>query len=70
MALNHSPNSLHWNVRGFDLDSTLPAGPAWDPATGPGVPNGAAFVRPFGRHNLRKSTGCLITRAALHAPAA
>jgi hypothetical protein len=51
MPLYHSPNSLRWNVRGFGLDSTLPAGPGRDPATGPGVTNGAAFVRALGRHN-------------------
>jgi subtilase family serine protease len=50
-ALYNSPYSQRWYVLGFGLDSTLSAGPGWDPATGLGVPNGAAFVRAFGRRN-------------------
>jgi subtilase family serine protease len=46
-ALYNSPFSTRWFVLGFGLDSTLPAGRGWDPATGLGTPNGWNFVHAF-----------------------
>jgi subtilase family serine protease len=43
-ALYNSPFSTRWFVLTFGLDSTLPTGPGWDPATGLGTPNGLNFV--------------------------
>jgi subtilase family serine protease len=43
-ALYNSPYSTRWFVVTFGLDSTLPVGPGWDPATGLGTPNPPAFV--------------------------
>ena len=47
-ALYNSPFSTRWFVLSFGLDSTLPTGPGWDPATGLGTPNGWNFVHAFG----------------------
>jgi subtilase family serine protease len=47
-ALYNSPHSTRWFVITFGLDSTLPTGPGWDPATGLGTPNGWNFVQSFG----------------------
>ena len=44
-ALYNSPHSTRWFVLMFGVDSTLQAGPGWDPATGLGSPNGWAFVQ-------------------------
>jgi subtilase family serine protease len=44
-ALYNSPFSTRWFVLTFGLDSTLPTGPGWDPATGLGTPNGWNFVQ-------------------------
>ena len=44
-ALYNSPYSTRWFVLMFGVDSTLQAGPGWDPATGLGSPNGWAFVQ-------------------------
>ena len=44
-ALYNSPHSTRWFVLVFGVDSTLQAGPGWDPATGLGSPNGWAFVQ-------------------------
>ena len=44
-ALYNSPFSTRWFVLMFGVDSTLQAGPGWDPATGLGSPNGWAFVQ-------------------------
>jgi subtilase family serine protease len=44
-ALYNSPYSTRWFVLTFGLDTTLSAGPGWDPATGLGTPNPPAFVR-------------------------
>jgi subtilase family serine protease len=46
-ALYNSPFSTRWFVLSFGLDSTLPSGPGWDPATGLGTPNGWNFVHAF-----------------------
>lgn len=46
-ALYNSPFSTRWFVLGFGLDSSLPAGRGWDPATGLGTPNGWNFVHAF-----------------------
>jgi subtilase family serine protease len=46
-ALYNSPFSTRWFVLTFGLDSTLPAGRGWDPATGLGTPNGWNFVHAF-----------------------
>ena len=46
-ALYNSPFSTRWFVLGFGLDSTLPTGRGWDPATGLGTPNGWNFVHAF-----------------------
>lgn len=43
-ALYNSPYSTRWFVVTFGLDSTLPVGPGWDPATGLGTPYPPAFV--------------------------
>jgi hypothetical protein len=43
-ALYNSPFSTRWFVLGFGLDSTLAAGPGWDPATGLGTPDGWNLV--------------------------
>lgn len=48
-ALYHSPFSTRWFVLTFGTDSSLPAGPGWDPATGVGTPNGWNFVQAFGQ---------------------
>ena len=48
-ALYNSPFSTRWFVLGFGLDSTLPTGRGWDPATGLGTPNGWNFVHAFSR---------------------
>jgi subtilase family serine protease len=48
-ALYNSPYSTRWFVLTFGTDSTLQAGPGWDPATGVGAPNGWNFVQAFGR---------------------
>lgn len=50
-ALYNSPNSTSWFVITFGTDSTLKAGPGWDPATGLGTPNGVNFVQAFPRHD-------------------
>lgn len=47
-ALYNSPFSTSWFVLTFGMDSTLTVGPGWDPATGLGSPNGAAFVNALG----------------------
>ena len=47
-ALYNSPYSTRWFVLSFGLDSTLAAGPGWDPATGLGTPNGWEFVQSMG----------------------
>ena len=47
-ALFNSPASTLWYVVTFGTDSTLRAGPGWDPATGLGTPNGWDFVQAFG----------------------
>ncbi len=47
-ALYNSPYSTRWFVLTFGTDSTLQAGPGWDPATGVGSPNGWNFVQAFG----------------------
>jgi subtilase family serine protease len=47
-ALYNSPFSTRWFVLTFGVDSTLQAGPGWDPATGLGTPNGWNFVQSFG----------------------
>ncbi len=47
-ALYNSPYSTRWFVLTFGTDSTLQAGPGWDPATGLGTPNGWNFVQSFG----------------------
>lgn len=47
-ALYHSPFSTRWFALVFGTDSTLQAGPGWDPATGVGTPNGWNFVQAFG----------------------
>ncbi len=44
-ALYQSPYSTRWFVITFGLDSTLPTGFGWDPATGLGTPNGWSFVQ-------------------------
>ncbi len=44
-ALYNSPYSTRWFAITFGLDTTLPVGPGWDPATGLGTPNPPAFVR-------------------------
>jgi subtilase family serine protease len=44
-ALYNSPFSTRWFVLTFGDDSTLAAGPGWDPATGVGTPNGWNFVQ-------------------------
>jgi subtilase family serine protease len=49
-ALYNSPYSTRWFVLTFGTDSTLQAGPGWDPATGVGTPNGWNFVQAFGHH--------------------
>jgi len=46
-GLYNSPHSTRWFVLGFGLDSTLPTGWGWDPATGLGTPNGWNFVHSF-----------------------
>ncbi len=46
-ALYNSPFSTRWFVLTFGDDSTLQAGPGWDPATGLGTPNGWNFVQAF-----------------------
>jgi len=43
-ALVEDVINTDWYVITFGTDSTLPAGPGWDPATGLGTPDGAAFV--------------------------
>jgi subtilase family serine protease len=43
-VLYNSPFSTRWFVLSFGLDSTLPTGRGWDPATGLGTPNGWNFV--------------------------
>jgi subtilase family serine protease len=43
-ALYNSPFSTRWFVLTFGLDSTLPTGRGWDPATGLGTPDGWNFV--------------------------
>jgi subtilase family serine protease len=43
-TLYNSPFSTRWFVLSFGLDSTLPTGRGWDPATGLGTPNGWNFV--------------------------
>ncbi len=48
-ALYNSPYSTRWFVITFGTDSTLQAGPGWDPATGLGTPNGWNFVQSFRR---------------------
>jgi subtilase family serine protease len=48
-ALYNSPFSTRWFVLTFGNDSTLKAGPGWDPATGLGTPNGWNFVQAFPR---------------------
>ena len=50
-ALYNSPYSTRWFVLTFGTDSTLQAGPGWDPATGLGTPNGWDFVQSFGEHD-------------------
>jgi subtilase family serine protease len=47
-ALYNSPHTTRWFVITFGVDSTLQAGPGWDPATGLGTPNGWNFVQSFG----------------------
>ena len=47
-ALYNSPFTTRWFVLTFGVDSTLQAGPGWDPATGVGTPNGWNFVQAFG----------------------
>jgi len=47
-GLYNSPHSTRWFVLGFGLDSTLPTGWGWDPATGLGTPNGWNFVHSLG----------------------
>jgi len=47
-TLYNSPYSTRWFVLTFGNDSTLQAGPGWDPATGVGTPNGWNFVQAFG----------------------
>jgi subtilase family serine protease len=47
-AFYNSPFSTRWFVITFGVDSTLQAGPGWDPATGLGTPNGWNFVQSFG----------------------
>jgi len=47
-ALYNSPFSTRWFVVTFGLDSTLPTGEGWDPATGLGTPNGWNFVQAVG----------------------
>ncbi|MDE2304401.1 MAG: S8/S53 family peptidase [Gammaproteobacteria bacterium] len=49
-ALYHSPYSTRWFVLTFGTDSSLQAGPGWDPATGVGTPNGWNFVQAFASH--------------------
>jgi subtilase family serine protease len=46
-ALYNSPYSTRWFVLTFGNDSTLQAGPGWDPATGVGTPNAWNFVQAF-----------------------
>ena len=48
-ALYNSPHSTRWFVITFGTDSTLKAGPGWDPATGLGTPDGWNFVQSFAR---------------------
>ena len=43
-ALYQSPGTGAWFVITFGTDSSLPAAPGWDLATGLGTPNGEAFV--------------------------
>lgn len=43
-TLWNSPGTGTWFVLTFGTDSTLPAAPGWDPATGLGTPNGVVFV--------------------------
>ena len=50
-ALYNSPHSTRWFVLMFGVDSTLQAGPGWDPATGLGSPNGWAFVQAVAGNN-------------------
>jgi subtilase family serine protease len=47
-TLYNSPFSPTWWALTFGTDSTLAAGPGWDPATGLGVPNGWNFVQALG----------------------
>ncbi len=42
-----NPVTRAWFVMTFGVDSTLPATPGWDPATGLGTPNAEAFVKAF-----------------------
>ena len=49
-ALYNSPYSTRWFVLTFGTDSTLQAGPGWDPATGVGTPDGWHFVKAFEKH--------------------
>jgi subtilase family serine protease len=46
-TLYNSPSSTRWFVLTFGTDSTLPAGPGWDPATGLGTPNAWNFIQSF-----------------------
>lgn len=43
-ALYHSPFSTRWFVISFGTDTSLPAKPGWDEATGLGTPSGFTFV--------------------------
>jgi len=51
-ALYNSPFSTRWFVLTFGDDTTLAAGPGWDPATGVGTPDGWNFVQTIAREHL------------------
>lgn len=44
LSVLYNGDSSEWFVSTFGTDSTLIAGPGWDPATGLGTPNGVTFV--------------------------
>jgi len=44
LSFLYNGDSGEWYVSTFGTDSTLAAGPGWDPATGLGTPNGVSFV--------------------------
>ena len=48
-AFYNSPYSTRWFVITFGTDSSLAAGPGWDPVTGVGTPNGWSFVQALGQ---------------------